>query len=268
MSDKKEGRRVSNEAKSEGSEILVYIAGPIHGSGVVEENVRKAVVAAIDLRSRYRVQCVVPHLNVLANMIYTMPQEEWLKRDFAVLRRCDAVWRLPGDSQGADKEVELAENLGLPVFFASTSEDDFAQVYGEFAGFVCGFEKRCEPDAKPKVSPFRDEFLGMQSRVHMTAIDKGWHEHDRLSEETVASWVALMHSELSEALEELRAHGVKGLTSRIENGKPEGFVTELADVVIRMMDACGALGLDLGRAIEEKAEFNDTREHRHGGKKI
>jgi hypothetical protein len=30
-------------------------------------------------------------------------------------RRCDALLRLPGDSPGADEEVKMASELGLPV---------------------------------------------------------------------------------------------------------------------------------------------------------
>ena len=33
-----------------------------------------------------------------------------------LLRRCDAVLRIPGPSRGADNDVELARALGLPVY--------------------------------------------------------------------------------------------------------------------------------------------------------
>lgn len=33
-----------------------------------------------------------------------------------LLQHCDAVLRLPGESSGADKDVEIAEQLGLPVY--------------------------------------------------------------------------------------------------------------------------------------------------------
>ena len=33
-----------------------------------------------------------------------------------LLRRCDAVLRLPGSSKGADEDVRLAKERGLPVF--------------------------------------------------------------------------------------------------------------------------------------------------------
>lgn len=33
-----------------------------------------------------------------------------------LLQHCDAVLRLPGESSGADKDVEIAQHLGLPVY--------------------------------------------------------------------------------------------------------------------------------------------------------
>jgi hypothetical protein len=33
-----------------------------------------------------------------------------------LLQHCNAVLRLPGESSGADKDVEIAEQLGLPVY--------------------------------------------------------------------------------------------------------------------------------------------------------
>ena len=34
-----------------------------------------------------------------------------------LLERCDAVLRVPGESKGADQDVEMARRRGLPVFF-------------------------------------------------------------------------------------------------------------------------------------------------------
>jgi NTP pyrophosphatase (non-canonical NTP hydrolase) len=50
--------------------------------------------------------------------------------------------------------------------------------------------------------------------------------------------------------------------------KPIGFASELADVVIRVMDLAEAMGIDLEREILLKHEYNLTREHRHGGKAL
>jgi NTP pyrophosphatase (non-canonical NTP hydrolase) len=94
-----------------------------------------------------------------------------------------------------------------------------------------------------------------------TALDKGWN--DRFV--SVGEDIALMHSELSEALEEHRA-GHATHQMRLVDGKPEGVPAELADVMIRIGHFCGRHDIDLGAAIEAKLEYNRTRPHRHGGK--
>lgn len=79
----------------------------------------------------------------------------------------------------------------------------------------------------------------------------------------------LMVSEISEAMEGNR----KGLMDdKLPHRKMEEV--ELADLVIRVADYCGARGLDLGGAILEKLDYNDNREDhkpenrlKEGGKK-
>lgn len=71
----------------------------------------------------------------------------------------------------------------------------------------------------------------------------------------VAEKLALIHSEVSEALEGYRKNL---LDDKLPHRKM--FEVELADVVIRVFDLAGAEGLDLGGAIEEKLAYNKKRE--------
>lgn len=50
--------------------------------------------------------------------------------------------------------------------------------------------------------------------------------------------------------------------------KPIGLPSELADVVIRTLDFANTWGIDLEAAIIEKLEYNKSRGHRHGGKRL
>ena len=104
----------------------------------------------------------------------------------------------------------------------------------------------------------------MARSVHLTAKIKGWW--DRADDDHIAGKIALMHSELSEALEEVR-NGTP-LDGYEVDGKPEGFVVELADCVIRIGDLCERLGLDLEDAVIRKMQYNETRPYRHGGKAV
>lgn len=72
----------------------------------------------------------------------------------------------------------------------------------------------------------------------------------------VPAILALIHSEVSEALEAFR------------KDDRANFDEELADVVIRVLDCAGGLGIDLETAILKKLEKNKTRGHRHGGKRV
>lgn len=116
-------------------------------------------------------------------------------------------------------------------------------------------------------------FNTQAAKVHQWAMQKGFWDEEEVREPnkaggvvrkmeslTVPAKIALIHSELSEAMEAHREG------NRFDDKLPErsGIEVELADAVIRIMDLAGALGLDVGGAIGDKMKYNESRPYKHG----
>lgn len=97
--------------------------------------------------------------------------------------------------------------------------------------------------------------------AHETAVNAGWYRDPKTGQEitrNVGEVIALMHSELSEALE---AHRKDLADDKLPDRM--GIEVEFADCVIRIMDTCRALKLDLAGAVVAKNRYNRMRkDHR------
>jgi len=112
------------------------------------------------------------------------------------------------------------------------------------------------------------EIYELVEQAHRQATSSGFYGIDGKDKRNIAECLALIHSEISEALEELRDPQFLHLFQMgfTREKKPIGFPIELADAVIRIADLCGYLGIDLQTAIEKKMIYNATRPMKHGKK--
>ena len=94
--------------------IAVYIASP-YTKGDVAVNVRESLLAA-DQLLKLGYAPYPPLYSHFWHFLSPKPYEMWIMLDMEWVKRCDCVLRLPGESSGADAEVELAKANNIPVF--------------------------------------------------------------------------------------------------------------------------------------------------------
>ena len=100
-------------------------------------------------------------------------------------------------------------------------------------------------------------FAEAQRLASEIAIKRGWYTDPETGapvERNFGEVVALMHSELSEALEADRRDA---MDDKLPHRK--GTEVEFADCIIRILDTAAMLGLNIGGAFLEKCRYNRNR---------
>lgn len=112
--------------------VLVYVAGP-YTKPDPEQNT-EAAMAVAEWIWGLGLFPVLPHLTHFWEQRYHHGYEDWMLLDEALLDRCDAVFRMPGESEGANREVDRAiKLLQIPVFYNPSDLQHFAKTRAQHA---------------------------------------------------------------------------------------------------------------------------------------
>lgn len=116
----------------------------------------------------------------------------------------------------------------------------------------------------------------LSKSIHSANKEKGFWDGDR----NVGELLMLVVSELGEALEAKRkdrhakseshvlnlVSGDVDFKTSFEQNIKDTFEDEIADSIIRLLDMCGGLGINIEFFISEKLRYNKTRPRLHGKK--
>jgi NTP pyrophosphatase (non-canonical NTP hydrolase) len=129
----------------------------------------------------------------------------------------------------------------------------------------------------------------LRDEIHEYAINKGFWDQPR----ETGTLLMLCVSELAEAMEadrkdryaqiesfdsylkfanvsitdfDMNNENCEWIANKFESTIKDTFEDELADNIIRILDLCGAHGIDIEKNIELKMKYNQTRERMHGKK--
>lgn len=132
---------------------VIYVAGPYRGPDnyAIHRNICDAEKWALKLwQAGLAVIC--PHLNT-AHFQGAAPDHIWLDGDLELMRRCDAVFMVPGwnRSTGATVEHGEAARLGMPIFYEDDLQDDHQTLQDKIVHHYRVFGERSVEDPRDAV---------------------------------------------------------------------------------------------------------------------
>lgn len=102
----------------------------------------------------------------------------------------------------------------------------------------------------------------LQIECHDIAEQQGFHSLDPKSKQGFMMLMALVHTEVSEAVQYVKKNVVAAPT----DSDLDSIGEEFADTVIRLLDIAQMLGINMQSSIETKMEFNKARGYRYNWK--
>lgn len=103
----------------------------------------------------------------------------------------------------------------------------------------------------------------LAEEVYSINLTNGWFDRDR----AFGDDIALINSEAAELYEIHRA-GIPLNRTWWDDGKMQGGPSELADIIVRVLDTAKRYNVDIGKAVRDKLENNERRGYRHGNKVV
>lgn len=199
---------------------MIYVAGPISTGGDIPGNAHHGIVTAEALR-KIGFVTFSPHLSVLTEIVCgSASWEGWLEYDEQIILRCDALFRMEGDSRGGDREEAFAQQVGIPVF------KDVADLVAWRADWERGrgMEKACLDALQREVGEWGDKTFPVS---------------------TVSSVLAHFQKE------------VKELVEAYSNGQADP--SEIADCQLLLIHLAHKTGASIRDEVRRKFEINKAR---------
>lgn len=137
--------------------LRVFISGPLTSSGDREDNITNAIGmgAFFSALGHYP---FVPHvLGPALDSVTSKSYDYWMDYCLSFLEGCDVLYRLQGESKGADMEVTRAKELGIPVFFSTNNFDKW--IKGKRA------EKAADPKDKDEITTLYESSLSQAIEI-------------------------------------------------------------------------------------------------------